>query len=62
MFFECFRAHSLQISQKSLPLQRVFHSIRFKVNKRLGYGGIPFFIFIPLNRFSPQINLDACAE
>ncbi len=23
----------LQVSRKSLPLQRVFHSIRFKVNK-----------------------------
>ena len=43
MFFECFRAHFLQITEKPLPLHRVFHSIRFKVNKRLGYGGIPFF-------------------
>ncbi len=44
MFFECFRAHFLQITEKPLPLHRVFHSIRFKVNKRLGYGGIPFFM------------------
>ena len=34
--------HLLHVSKKAVSLQRVFHSIRFKVNKRLGYGGIPF--------------------
>ena len=29
-----------------LTLWRVFHSIRFKVNKRLGLSGAPFFISI----------------
>ncbi len=28
-----FRTLRLQIPKKSVPLQRVFHSIRFKVNK-----------------------------
>ena len=28
-------------------LQCVFHSIRFKVNKRLEYGGTPFFVCLP---------------
>ena len=36
--------HLLHVSKKAVSLQRVFHSIRFKVNKRLGYGGIPFFM------------------
>jgi hypothetical protein len=38
--------HLLHVSKKAVSLQRVFHSIRFKVNKRLGYGGIPFFMSI----------------
>jgi len=29
-------------------LQCVFHGIRFKVNKRLGFSGIPFFVPIRL--------------
>ena len=37
----------LQNSRKSLPLHRVFHSIRFKVNKRLEFSGTPFFMSIP---------------
>ena len=36
----------LQVSGKSLPLQRVFHSIRFKVNKRLEFSGTPFFMSV----------------
>ena len=28
----------------SVPLYCVFHSIRFKVNKRLEYSGTPFFM------------------
>ena len=35
---------NLQISRKAVPLQCVFHSIRFKVNKRLEYSGTPFFM------------------
>ena len=34
----------LQLSENVVPLQRVFHSIRFKVNKRLEYSGTPFFM------------------
>ena len=37
------RRRNLQISKKSVPLHRVFHSIRFKVNKRLEQGVAPFF-------------------
>ena len=37
---------SLQINLSYVYLQCVFHSIRFKVNKRLEYGGTPFFIYI----------------
>ena len=33
---------------KCLTLQCVFHGIRFKVNKRLGFSGIPFFVPIGL--------------
>jgi len=33
----------LQIEINALSLHCVFHSIRFKVNKRLEYGGTPFF-------------------
>ena len=36
----------LQISGKSLPLHRVFHSIRFKVNKGLEFSGTPFFMSV----------------
>ena len=34
----------------------VFHSIRFKVNKVLGHGGDPFFVFIPFK------TLDFCSD
>ena len=43
--------HLLHVSKKAVSLQRVFHSIRFKVNKRLGYGGIPFFMSL---RYHPK--------
>ena len=39
-----FSFNYLLLSQKSVPLQCVFHSIRFKVNKRLEQGVAPFFI------------------
>ena len=32
-----------QYRQELIPLHRVFHGIRFKVNKRLGLSGAPFF-------------------
>ncbi len=38
----------LLLSKKSVPLQCVFHSIRFKVNKRLEQSVAPFFISIQL--------------
>ncbi len=38
----CKRAQNLHNSRKSVPLHRVFHSIRFKVNKRLEFSGTPF--------------------
>ena len=41
---------NLQISKKSVPLHRVFHSIRFKVNKRLEQGVAPFFLPIIENK------------
>jgi hypothetical protein len=34
----------LQVMEISISLHRVFHSIRFKVNKRLEYSGTPFFL------------------
>ena len=40
----CKRTQNLHNSRKSVPLHRVFHSIRFKVNKRLEYSGTPFFM------------------
>ena len=39
-----FPLESLQVMQKCVPLHCVFHSIRFKVNKRLEYSGTPFFM------------------
>jgi hypothetical protein len=36
----------LHFQKSALPLHRVFHSIRFKVNKRLGLSGAPFFMLI----------------
>ncbi len=38
-----FRTLRLQIPKKSVPLQRVFHSIRFKVNK-VGVQRYSFFL------------------
>ena len=38
---------NLQLSQKCVPLHCVFHSIRFKVNKRLEQGVAPFFLSLP---------------
>jgi len=43
-----FNLFYLQINQKSVPLHCVFHSIRFKVNKRLEQSVAPFFMPIPL--------------
>ena len=43
-----YTCHHLQFHKISLYLQCVFHSIRFKVNKRLGYSGIPFFLPLPM--------------
>ena len=43
----------LLVSRKSVSLHCVFHSIRFKVNKRLEYGGTPFFMSILLCTFAP---------
>ena len=40
---------SLQYKIKTVPLYRVFHGIRFKVNKRLVVEMTTFFFFIPLN-------------
>ena len=37
------RRRNLQISKKSVPLHRVFHSIRFKVNKKVGARRCSFF-------------------
>ena len=42
-----FLQYSLRFKKKRLSLHCVFHSIRFKVNKRLGLGGAPF--FMPIN-------------
>ena len=39
-----FRVFYLQRTRKYVPLPRVFHSIRFKVNKRLEFSGTPFFM------------------
>ncbi len=42
-----FYLDNLQIIGKSVSLQCVFHSIRFKVNKRLEQGVAPFFMPVP---------------
>ena len=39
-----FRVFCLQRTRKYVHLQCVFHSIRFKVNKRLEFSGTPFFM------------------
>ena len=51
----------LQVPQKSVPLHCVFHSIRFKVNKRLEQGVAPFFmslrfIIFSLRTFKPFLR------
>ncbi len=51
----------LQVPQKSVPLHCVFHSIRFKVNKRLEQGVAPFFmslrfIILSLRTFNPFLR------
>ena len=51
------RRRNLQISKKSVPLHRVFHSIRFKVNKRLEQGVAPFFLPIIENKKKEQLML-----
>ena len=38
-----FSLENLQIPQKAVPLQRVFHSIRFKVNKGWSTAVLLFF-------------------
>ena len=50
-----YRTIYLQKTQKAVPLHCGFHSIRFKVNKRLGQGVDPFFLPIPLIVFYPPI-------
>ena len=45
-------------SRKSVPLYRVFHSIRFKVNKRLEFSGTPF--FMPLSEQKKIPGLKTC--
>ena len=48
-FCLCFRTQHLTGKKKLLPLQRVFHSIRFKVNK--GWGkALPLFLCPDLNQ------------
>ena len=42
------RKKTCKLQYKCLTLQCVFHGIRFKVNKRLGFSGIPFFMPISL--------------
>ena len=46
-----FYLDNLQITGKSVSLHCVFHSIRFKVNKRLEQGVAPFFMLIRLQGF-----------
>ena len=49
-----FSLNNLEITEKTVPLHCVFHSIRFKVNKRLEQGVAPFFMLIlfPLEYFT----------
>ena len=42
-----FKSDYLLFSKKSVHLQCVFHSIRFKVNKRLEQGVAPFLFYPP---------------
>ena len=50
-----FRTRRLQIPKKSVPLQRVFHSIRFKVNK-VGVQRYSFFFAHTLILRQPYVN------
>ncbi len=40
-----FSLENLQVTQKAVPLQCVFHSIRFKVNKGWSTAVLLFFAF-----------------
>ena len=42
-----FKLHYLHISRYSVPLHRVFHSIRFKVNKGWSTAVLLFFLILP---------------
>ena len=52
----CKRTQNLHNSRKSVPLYRVFHSIRFKVNKRLEFSGTPFFMSLSEQKNSGPEN------
>jgi hypothetical protein len=50
----------LEITGKELPLQCVFHSIRFKVNKKIGcLGEIAFFYvsLYSLNTYNKKVRV-----
>jgi hypothetical protein len=47
IFFLFVTSKNLEYCKIAVSLQCVFHSIRFKVNKRLGLSGAPFFMSIP---------------
>ena len=51
------RHNLLQIHKKAVLLHQVFHGIRFKVNKRLGQGVDPFFVSIPKESSSNEIQM-----
>jgi len=51
-----FRLFYLLIQLKAVPLQCVFHSIRFKVNKRLEQGVAPFFMPVRFLKPSKSVN------
>ena len=51
---EFFSNNHLQISEKSVPLQRVFHSIRFKVNKGWSTAVLLFFL--------PNLNISSIKQ
>ena len=51
-----FFLENLQIIQKAVPLQCVFHSIRFKVNK--GWSTAVLLFFAQKVRSKPRIHTD----
>ena len=51
----CKRAQYLHNSRKSVPLQRVFHSIRFKVNK--GWSSAELLFLCPYVSSFPQYRV-----